>query len=234
MTKDEIIESAKTDRDNGMTYKAIAEKYNVSVSAVKSWASRKWNKIATKPKKVATKKKVASQVASPINDNDEYGLTTMQRRFADEYLVSGNATQACINAGYSKKTANRQGSRLLTNVDVKRYINGRLATESQKKIATANEIMELYTAIMRGEVKETVIVGTPMGVKATEKEADIKTRIAASKELMKRYPGNDEMIKTQLRKLEAEADIAERKAQLLDDSSQDGITINIQPFTEDI
>lgn len=32
-------------------------------------------------------------------------LTIKQQRFADEYIISGNATEAAIKAGYSKKTA---------------------------------------------------------------------------------------------------------------------------------
>lgn len=36
-------------------------------------------------------------------------LTEKQKRFADEYIKSGNATQAAIKAGYSKRTANRIG-----------------------------------------------------------------------------------------------------------------------------
>jgi len=49
---------------------------------------------------------------------DKYGLTPKQARFAEEYLVDCNATQAAIRAGYSARTARSQGQRLLTNVDV--------------------------------------------------------------------------------------------------------------------
>lgn len=49
-------------------------------------------------------------------------LTDKQKRFAQEYLIDMNATQAAIRAGYSKKTANPQGARLLANVSVSEYI----------------------------------------------------------------------------------------------------------------
>ena len=49
-------------------------------------------------------------------------ITPKQQRFVTEYLVDLNATQAAIRAGYSRKTAQQQGSRLLTNVVVKRAI----------------------------------------------------------------------------------------------------------------
>ena len=37
-------------------------------------------------------------------------LTIKQKKFADEYIICGNATQAAIKAGYSKKTAYQIGS----------------------------------------------------------------------------------------------------------------------------
>ena len=46
------------------------------------------------------------------------GLTPKQARFVSEYLKDQNATQAAIRAGYSEKTANQQGSRLLAHVGV--------------------------------------------------------------------------------------------------------------------
>ncbi len=52
-------------------------------------------------------------------------LTLKQQRFADEYIISGNATRSAINAGYSKKTAKSQGQRLLTNVDIQEFVKKR-------------------------------------------------------------------------------------------------------------
>ena len=45
-------------------------------------------------------------------------LTAKQQRFIKEYVLDLNATQAAIRAGYSAKTAQEQGSRLLSNVMV--------------------------------------------------------------------------------------------------------------------
>lgn len=45
-------------------------------------------------------------------------LTAKQQRFAEEYLIDLNATQAAIRAGYSERTARSQGQRLLTYVDI--------------------------------------------------------------------------------------------------------------------
>jgi hypothetical protein len=49
-------------------------------------------------------------------------LTKRQDAFATEYVKDGNATQAAIRAGYSKRTAKQQGSRLLTNVDLQQRL----------------------------------------------------------------------------------------------------------------
>ena len=45
-------------------------------------------------------------------------MTPKQARFVEEYLIDLNATQAAIRAGYSAKTADRAGPRLLGNVEI--------------------------------------------------------------------------------------------------------------------
>lgn len=160
-------------------------------------------------------------------------LTEKQKRFADEYIQSGNATQAAIAAGYSKKTAAVIAAENLIKPNVKTYIDERMRTIEDNRIMSAKEAIELLTSISRGEVKETVVVGTPTGVATVKKEADLKTRISAIKEILKRYPDNDKVMEQQLRKLTAEADIAEKKVELLNGGNGD-ITINIEPFEEDI
>ena len=60
-------------------------------------------------------------------------LTIKQQRFADEYIISGNATEAAIKAGYSKKTANRIATENLSKLVIKSYIDERLKELSDKK-----------------------------------------------------------------------------------------------------
>ncbi|MHB9648375.1 terminase small subunit [Weissella paramesenteroides] len=147
-------------------------------------------------------------------------LTEKQKRFADEYIKSGNATQAAIKAGYSKKYANTNVSKLLQNTTIKSYLAERMKLIDSERIMSAKEAVELLTGIGRGEVKETVVVASPMGVETVEKEADLKTRISAIKEILKRYPDNDKLMEQQLRKLTAEADMAEaRVKEYIEDAS---------------
>lgn len=142
-------------------------------------------------------------------------LTVKQKRFADEYIESGNATQSAIKAGYSKKTAQQMGNENLLKPVIKNYIDERMSETEAKRIMSATEAVQLLTSIARGEVKETVVVATPLGVQKEEKEADLKTRITATKEILKRYPGSDKLAEQQLRKAIAEADILESKAKEL-------------------
>ncbi|QHJ83700.1 MAG: hypothetical protein [Caudoviricetes sp.] len=142
-------------------------------------------------------------------------LTVKQKKFADEYIESGNATQSAIKAGYSKKTAQQMGNENLLKPVIKNYIEERMSEMEAKRIMSATEAVQLLTSIARGEVKETVVVATPLGVQKEVKEADLKTRITATKEILKRYPGSDKLAEQQLRKAIAEADLMEAKAKEL-------------------
>lgn len=146
-------------------------------------------------------------------------LTPKQQKFADEYIKSGNAYQAAIEAGYSRNYAKAQSSKLLENVGIKSYIDERMAEIASKRIMDATEAVELLTSIARGETKKTVYIGTADGVYEKHKEADLKTRISATKEILKRYPDNNKLVEQQIRKLKADADIAEAKARIMNAST---------------
>ena len=61
-------------------------------------------------------------------------LTEKQQRFVEEYLIDLNATQAAIRAGYSAKTADQQGSRMLANVKVQQAISGSMSRLWTQKV----------------------------------------------------------------------------------------------------
>lgn len=140
-------------------------------------------------------------------------LTPKQQKFSDEYIKSGNAAEAARNAGYSKRTAAVIGNENLIKPYIKEYIDKRMQELADKRLMGAREAVELLTRIARGEETETVFVATSDGsVEQEEKAADLKTKISAVKEILKRYPNDDKLLNAQLRKLNAEADIAEGKA----------------------
>jgi phage terminase small subunit len=103
-------------------------------------------------------------------------LNERQKAFADHYIECGNASEAARRAGYKAENADVTGPRLLGNVGISSYIDERLKAASEKRIASADEVLEFFSAVMRGEVKDQ------FGL-----ETSVDTRISAGKELMKRY-----------------------------------------------
>lgn len=120
-------------------------------------------------------------------------LTVKQQRFADEYIISGNATEAARLAGY--KNPNKVGPENMVKLGIKTYIDRALKELDSNRIMDAKEALELLTAIARGEIEETVFMSSPVGVVEVTKKADINQRKDATKEILKRYPrGSDEEI----------------------------------------
>ncbi len=140
-----------------------------------------------------------------------------QKRFCEEYLVDCNATQAAIRTGYSKKTARAIGQRLLTNVDIKKYIDQQLQKLKNEKIADAQEVLEYLTSVMRGEQKEQVALLTGEGVQdLVQKDVSAKDRLKAAELIGKRYALFTEKVELQ----------GETTVQIVDDiPMQEGDTV---------
>jgi phage terminase small subunit len=68
-------------------------------------------------------------------------LTAKQQRFVAEYLIDLNATQAAIRSGYSEKTANEQGARLLANVSVAQAVQQAINQRSERTQVTADYVL---------------------------------------------------------------------------------------------
>ena len=150
-------------------------------------------------------------------------LTAKQRLFADEYIKSGNATQSAIKAGYSDKYVATNTDKLLKNTKLKAYISAKMAEIESHKIADAKEAMQAITSIARGETTETQAQLNPLTGKWEQIEvpADLKTRLTAWREILKRYPLADELTKAQLRKANADARVAEARAKALEENGAD-------------
>lgn len=119
-------------------------------------------------------------------------LTLKQQRFADEYIISGNATQAALKAGYAERSAYRTGADNLKKPQVKAYIDERLAELESAKIAKQDEVLRYLTGVMRAEsVSETVVVeGTGKGfskARVMDKHPEEQERLKAAELLGKRY-----------------------------------------------
>lgn len=158
-------ELAEEDYINGMKYKEIAEKYNVSINTVKSWKTRyKWCKdkkgMHTKSKKVCTQNKKSAgakknnecHIKEPIADevkevmeNEE--LTDKQRLFCIFYSKCFNATKAYLKAyTCTYETANSEGYKLLVNPCIKKQID-ELTKIRFNKEALKNGVLQKYIDI---------------------------------------------------------------------------------------
>ena len=83
-------------------------------------------------------------------------LTAKQQRFVDEYLIDLNATQAATRAGYSKKTANEQGSRLLANVSVSAAIRQGMNARSGRVEITQDMVLKELAKIGFSDIRKVV------------------------------------------------------------------------------
>lgn len=108
-------------------------------------------------------------------------LTSRQQRFADEYIISGNAMQSAVKAGYSKKYAKSDSHKLLENTGIKTYIDERLKEIESAKTATQQEVLEYLTSVMRGEHKEQTLIGMGQGFQEkTYIDVSAKDRLKAA------------------------------------------------------
>lgn len=111
-------------------------------------------------------------------------LTQKQQRFVDEYIISGNATQAAIKAGYSRKYANTNVTKLLQNTTIKIELEKRNAEIKSQKTMDMQEVMERLAAIARGETVEQQVTNKGTVVEVEPKTSD---QIRAMELIGKRY-----------------------------------------------
>jgi phage terminase small subunit len=117
-------------------------------------------------------------------------LNDKQKAFADYYIESLNATESYKKAYgvENQSTAESNGSRLLRNAKVRKYIDDTMASKDESRIASQDEVLQILTDIARGITEEEVVSFTPLGGELrTTKKPSIKDRMKASELLGKRY-----------------------------------------------
>lgn len=119
----------------------------------------------------------------------EQKLNIKQQAFADYYIELGNAVEAAVKAGYSKNYANSQSYKLLENVGVKAYIENRMEELKSERVADQQEILELLTAVARGQTRAATLIGLGGGEENITEEMPptMAERIKAAELLGKRY-----------------------------------------------
>lgn len=117
-----------------------------------------------------------------------YNLNPKQKKFADEYIISGDPERSMLVAGYSPKFAAQNSSKLIGSPKVKGYIKERMLKLDKPTIARQEEVLEYLTAVMRGEFKDDTLRGIGQGEQTIDKVAVAsKDRIKAAELLGKRY-----------------------------------------------
>lgn len=136
-----------------------------------------------KPVKKTAKKKQKKNISRNISikevkkykTHNGQNLSMQQAKFIDKYVETGNQRQAVIQAGYKTVHPDQYANKLLRIVKIADEINWRMAQMKKQSIASAEEVMEFYTKVMRGEEKDQFGLDAPLS-----------ERIKAGNELAKR------------------------------------------------
>lgn len=143
-------------------------------------------------------------------------LTPKQKAFADLYLKSGSATQAYIEAGYTAKDPHKIAYQLLRNAKIKAYIQASLDKLHNKRILSAEQVLEYLSRVVAGKEKEDVVAPNSQILSISVAHKD---RISAAKELLKRYP--DPLTTAQIHKILADTELSKAKTKQLADTTDD-------------
>lgn len=171
-------------------------------------------------------------------------LTAKQRKFANEFIQTNNAYKSAIKAGYAKGTARNATKQLLENTGIHEYIIKKTENVEKHESDEADEVLRNIYRISAGKeierhyvqidnlAKEAAGDDDSLGARmeymvdnTTLTPASTKEQVAAA-ELWFKLNGklkNDskEVEEQKIRKLEAEADVAEQKARDARSGGQD-------------
>lgn len=133
--------------------------------------------------------------------------------FADEYIISLNATQSYLkaypNATYN--TARTEGCKLLAEPNMKAYIDEQMAKKQDERIMKQDEILRLLTSIARGEQTEQTLKGEGNGYQVlVDKDISAKDRLKALELLGKRYGTFTEKVEVKTEVSEKLADVVKQ------------------------
>jgi len=81
-------------------------------------------------------------------------LSSKQKRFCQEYVIDSNATRSAMRSGYSEKTARSQGQRLLTKVDIQKYIKELQKDIFDRNKMTVDECVQILSNMARFDIAD--------------------------------------------------------------------------------
>ena len=111
-------------------------------------------------------------------------LTDFEQRFIVKYIELGDAKQAAIEAGFKGKDPAGKARTLLKKERIAREVTNRQAQWRKRSIATGQEVMEYFTKVMNGEIKDQFDLDAPLAertraaVELAKRTVDIENRLA--------------------------------------------------------
>ena len=124
-------------------------------------------------------------------------MTARQQRFAEEYLIDLNATQAAIRAGYSVKTAKEIGAENLTKPNIEAAISRALAERSRRTGVTADRVIAELAKIAFANIADVANFDNA----SAQEEANRDDTAAIQSVWAKRIPVEDGYITERVMKL---------------------------------
>lgn len=154
-----IYEQAEYDYMNGLKYKEIAEKYDVSVNTVKSWKTRYgWNRkdkksVHTKKEKVCTQKQVIKEPVEQVIETEE--LSDEEQLFCLYYIRCFNATKAYMKAyGVKYESAAVLGCRLKKQEKIQAAIKELKQNRFNREMLSEEDIFQKYIDIAFADMSD--------------------------------------------------------------------------------
>jgi phage terminase small subunit len=120
-------------------------------------------------------------------------MTPKQQLFVNEYLIDLNATQAAIRCGYSAKTAEAQGSRLLRNVKIAAAVEKAMAQRAERTEITADRVLQELAKIGFSDVRKIFTAGGAL-LNPVDMDDEMAAAVQSVEVITRRKPGDEKEV----------------------------------------
>lgn len=110
-------------------------------------------------------------------------MTPKQERFANEYLVDMNATQAAIRAGYNKNNAYATGHRLLKKAEIQAYMARMQAEAAEKAGVTPEKVAQALADMAFLDFRDPKVPESVREMRLTKAATSVKLKLNANNEI---------------------------------------------------
>lgn len=219
--------------------KDIATELDVTDTQVRKWKNQdKWDEQlkgnVTIAKRNVTNKKSASSRTEIVQES----LTEKQKKFAEEYVIDLNATQAAIRAGYSKNSAQEQSSRLLSNVMVLAYVKELREKQQEQSMLDARWVLERLTQVVDRSMRAEPVLEWDYGLQEMVPSGEYQYDSSGANkalELIGKHLGLfdpkakhvDDLTRVQIEKIKAETERVKAETKRITENKNDDKPIEI-------